>query len=39
MYPSKICENPDEYYYWGYYYLSGAVHKAMGEMMAEQVSR
>jgi len=39
FYPSEICENPDEYYYWGYYYLSGAVHKAIGEAMAEQVSK
>ncbi len=33
-----VCENPDEYYYWGYYYLSRVVHRAMGEAMAEQLS-
>jgi phospholipase/lecithinase/hemolysin len=35
----SVCKNPDEYYYWGYYYLSRVVHNAMGEAMAEQVSK
>lgn len=34
-----VCENPDEYYYWGYYYLSRVVHQALGEAMAEQLSK
>ena len=35
---AEICANPDEYYYWGYYYLTHRVHQIMGEAMAEQVS-
>jgi phospholipase/lecithinase/hemolysin len=39
MDPGEICENPDQYYYWGYYYLTRVVHRIMGEAMAEQVSQ
>lgn len=38
MYPTEICENPDEYYYWGYYYLTHHVHQILGEAMAEQLN-
>jgi hypothetical protein len=36
--PGEICANPDEYYYWGYYYLTHHVHQILGEAMAAQVS-
>ncbi len=39
MYPSEICANPDEYYYWGHYYLTGHVHQILGEAMAEQLKK
>jgi len=32
-----ICEKPDEYYYYGYYFLTRRVHQIMGEAMAEQL--
>jgi phospholipase/lecithinase/hemolysin len=35
---AEICDNPDEYYYWGYYYLTHHVHQILGEAMASQVS-
>jgi phospholipase/lecithinase/hemolysin len=37
-YSAEICANPDEYYYWGYYYLTHHVHQILGEAMAKQVS-
>jgi outer membrane lipase/esterase len=39
MDPGEICENPDQYYYWGLYYLTRVVHRIMGEAMAEQLSQ
>jgi outer membrane lipase/esterase len=39
MDPGETCENPDQYYYWGYYYLTRVVHRIMGEAMAEQLSQ
>jgi phospholipase/lecithinase/hemolysin len=39
MDPGEICENPDQYYFWGYYYLTRVVHRIMGEAMAEQLSQ
>jgi len=35
----NICADPDEYYYWGHYYLTRVVHQAMGDAMAEQLSK
>jgi phospholipase/lecithinase/hemolysin len=36
---SYFCENPDEYYYYVSLYPSRIVHQAMGEAMAEQLSK
>lgn len=36
---SYFCENPDEYYFYVSVFPSRVVYKAMGEMMAEQVSQ
>lgn len=36
---AAICDNPDEYYFWGYYYPTRVVHKILGEAMAEQLSK
>ena len=36
---TEACNNPDEYYYWGLYYLTRHVHQIIGEAMAEQVSK
>jgi phospholipase/lecithinase/hemolysin len=36
---SYFCENPDEYYFYVSVFPSRVVYKAMGEMMAEQVSK
>jgi phospholipase/lecithinase/hemolysin len=33
------CAKPDEYYYWGPYYLTRVVNKIIGEAMAEQLSK
>ena len=33
------CDDPENYYFWGYYYLSGHAHQVLGEMMAEQVKK
>ncbi len=35
----QICAKPDEYYYWGYSYLTARVHQIMGEAMAEQLTK
>jgi hypothetical protein len=32
-----ICEKPDEYYYYGYYFLTRRVHQIIGEAMAQQL--
>ncbi len=37
--PGEICANPDEYYFWGYYYLTHHVHQILGEAMAAQLSQ
>jgi len=34
-----ICEKPDEYYYWGYYYLTRRIHQIIGEAMASQLNK
>ncbi len=36
---AEICDNPDEYYFWGYYYPTRVVHQIIGEAMVEQVSK
>jgi phospholipase/lecithinase/hemolysin len=36
---SYFCDNPDEYYFYVSVFPSRVVHRAMGEMMAEQVSK
>lgn len=36
---TEPCENPDEYYYYGMFYLTGHVHEILGEAMAAQVSK
>jgi len=36
---SYFCENPDEYYFYVSVFPSRVVYKAMGEMMAEQLSK
>ena len=35
----EICPKPDEYYYWGYYYLTGRIHQILGEAMADQLKK
>ncbi len=34
----ESCASPDEYYYYGYYFLTSRVHQIMGEAMADQLS-
>ena len=33
-----LCDKPDEYYYYGYYFLTRRVHQIMGEAMADRLN-
>jgi phospholipase/lecithinase/hemolysin len=35
----KVCESPDEYYYWGADWYTHRVHQIWAEMMADQLSK
>jgi phospholipase/lecithinase/hemolysin len=34
-----ICTKPDEYYFWGDYYLTRRIHQILGEAMADQLKK
>jgi cholinesterase len=34
-----VCTKPDEYYFWGYYYLTSRIHQILGEAMADQLKK
>lgn len=36
---SEICANPDEYYFWSDYSLTGRIHQILGEAMADQLKK